>query len=211
VRPMRVLVGDGALAVAAAVEDVVAEPVASADRPVAEEGSTERRRERLAARALLRRLVAEVAGADAAETPLAADARGKPFLVGRPDVAVSLSHSDGWVAAAARTGGGAVGVDVQVSIPDGERLMRRCCRPTTRSRLARLSPVRRALELAWIWSVQEACVKAQGTGIAGLPWTIPVQVEQRHGRWKDVSWVALRDELPVPWSCAVTDSAEVPS
>jgi 4'-phosphopantetheinyl transferase len=185
VRP--VCVGHGAYAAAGRVEDV-------AD-------------ERLAARTLLRRLLAEVVDADAAAAPLAADPRGQPFLAGREDVAVSLSHSDGWVAAAARPGGGAVGVDVQVSIPHGERLMRRCCRPATRLALARLSPWRRALELAWIWSVQEACVKAQGNGIAGLPWTIPVQVEQRRGRWKSFSWVALRDELPVPWSCAV----EVPA
>jgi 4'-phosphopantetheinyl transferase len=185
VRPVRV--ENGAYAAAAPIEDV-------AD-------------ERLAARALLRRLLAEVVDAEAAAAPLAADERGKPFLAGREDVAVSLSHSDGWVAAAVRPGGGAVGVDVQASIPRGELLMRRCCRPTTRRRLARRSPQQRALELAWIWSVQEACVKAQGTGIAGLPWTIPVQVEQRRGRWQDVSWVALRDELPVAWSCAV----EVPS
>jgi 4'-phosphopantetheinyl transferase len=165
------------------------------------------RDERAAARTLLRRLLAEVVDAEAAAAPLAADPRGKPYLAGREDVAVSLSHSDGWVAAAVRPGGGAVGVDVQAAIPRGERLARRCCRPTTRRRLARLSPARRALELAWIWSVQEACVKAEGTGIAGLPWTIPVQVEQRRGRWKGLSWVALRGELPVAWSCAV----EVPS
>lgn len=174
---------------------------AAADR--AEDGAGGR----LAARTLLRHLLAEVVDADAAAAPLAADPRGQPFLAGREDVAVSLSHSDGWVAAAVRPGGGAVGVDVQVSIPRGERLMRRCCRPATRRRLARLSPWRRALELAWIWSVQEACVKAQGTGIAGLPWTIPVQVEQRRGRWKSFSWIALRDEFPVPLSCAV----EVPA
>jgi 4'-phosphopantetheinyl transferase len=166
-----------------------------------------RRQERAAARALLRRLLAEVVDGDAAKAPLAADARGKPYLAGRDDVAVSLSHGDGWVAAAVRPGGGAVGVDVQGAIPRGELLARRCCRPATRRRLARLSPPRRALELAWIWSVQEACVKAEGTGISGLPWTIPVQVEQRRGRWKGLSWVALRDELPVALSCAV----EVPS
>ena|GEM_PF-5215364 len=182
-----VSVGHGAYAAAGRVEDVA--------------------NERLAARTLLRRLLAEVVDADAAAAPLAADPRGRPFLAGREEVAISLSHSDGWVAAAARPGGGAVGVDVQVSIPRGERLARRCCRPATRIALTRLSPWRRALELAWIWSVQEACVKAQGTGIAGLPWTIPVQVEQRRGRWKSFSWVALWDELPVPWSCAV----EVPA
>jgi 4'-phosphopantetheinyl transferase len=159
--------------------------------------------ERLAARALLRRLLAEVAGSDAAAAPLAADARGRPFLAGRPDLGVSLSHSGGWVAAAVLVAGGCVGVDVQVPVLPSDRLLRRCCGAGA-ARLARLSERRRSAEFAWIWSVQEACVKASGAGISGLPWTIPVPIGQRAGRWRDFAWLALRDELPVSWSCAFT-------
>ena len=178
----------------------VADGVYSAAAPVA---ALAVQSERLAARALLRRLLAEVAGSDAAAAPLAADARGRPFLAGHPDLGVSLSHSGGWVAAAVLVAGGCVGVDVQVPVLPSDRLLRRCCGAGA-ARLARLSERRRSAEFAWIWSVQEACVKASGAGISGLPWTIPVRIGQRAGRWRDFAWRALRGELPVSWSCAFT-------
>ena len=44
---------------------------------------------------------------------------------------------------------------------------------------------------AGIWTVQEACVKAAGSGLAGRPWRIPVEVAQLHGRWRGYRWVSL--------------------
>jgi 4'-phosphopantetheinyl transferase len=87
-------------------------------------------------------------------------------------------------------------VDVQVPFPVRDAMIRRCC-----GEPARLGPLR-DLEFAWIWSVQEACVKATGAGISGRPWTVPVQVGQTVGRWESLRWRAFRDGWPVPVSCA---------
>jgi 4'-phosphopantetheinyl transferase len=166
------------------------------------------RAEYLAARAVLRWLLGEVAGAGAAAAELAARRSGQLYLAGHPGLAVSLSHTDGWVAAAVHLSPGGVGVDVQAPVPVTDALLRRCCTPSARARLARWSPARRARELAWIWSVQEACVKALGTGLAGRPWAIPVAVGQRTGRWRHLRWVALRGAYPLPVSCCYEPGTE---
>lgn len=163
-------------------------------------------RERAAARALLRELVAAVAGGDTGG--VATRGSGQPFLPARPELRVSLSHSGDWVAAAVGVGdpvaGGGidVGVDVQTPEPVPARLVRRCCRPDARAVVAGLPPARRDLAFAWIWTVQEACVKATGAGLAGRPWTIPVDVGQPAGVWGDVSWRSLHGHASVPLSCA---------
>jgi 4'-phosphopantetheinyl transferase len=160
-----------------------------------------RAREYTAVRHLLRRLLAEVAGADAAQTPIAARPSGQPYLPERPDLAVSLSHSGNWVAAAVGVGP-QVGVDVQVPLAATATLLRRCCGPRARAALTGMAQRDRDREFAWIWTVQEACVKTTGQGLAGLPWTVPVEVGQRAGSWHDVRWLALRDRSGVPVSCA---------
>lgn len=148
-----------------------------------------------AARALLRSLL----GDDA--RPLAAEASGRPYLPGRPDLAVSLSHTDGFVAAAVGRGV-AVGVDVQAPVPISDAVLRRCCSPEVRDELSALPSEARDLEFAWIWSAQECCVKATGEGLAGRPWTIPVRRGQRRGTWRAHTWHSLRDASAVPLSVA---------
>jgi 4'-phosphopantetheinyl transferase len=156
--------------------------------------------EHLASRALLRWLLSTVADNNAAMTPLASEERGRPYLMGRPDLAVSMSHTDGWVAAAVHAGG-LIGVDAQAPHPASEALIRRCCTPVARTELSRLPRPARDLELAWIWSVQEACAKVTGLGMYGLPWTIPVPPGRPSGSWRQVRWVALRSAFPIPVSC----------
>ncbi|AHH99582.1 hypothetical protein GCM10010174_18420 [Kutzneria viridogrisea] len=174
------------------------------DRRAGAEQAAWRQREYLAARALLRGLLTELADLAAARASLSADEAGRPFLLGRPDLAVSLSHEDGWVAAAVAVGQGArVGVDVQVPVQGTDlSLINRCCGPRARAELAAMPGERRDHEFAWIWSVQEACVKAEGTGLAGRPWTVPVEVGGTAGRWGDYHWRSLRDRAPIPLSCA---------
>ncbi|HXM58426.1 MAG TPA: 4'-phosphopantetheinyl transferase superfamily protein [Candidatus Dormibacteraeota bacterium] len=159
-------------------------------------------REGVAVRALLRTLLARVAGERAATTPIAARPSGQPYLPALPGVEVSLSHAGVWMAAAVHTGGGRVGIDVQPALTASDRMVTRCCTPAARAALVGLPEPLRAVELAWIWSVQEACVKATGAGISGRPWTIPVEVGQTAGRWSDLAWSELRGWLPVPVSCA---------
>lgn len=159
-----------------------------------------RQRDRLNARGLLRALLADVAPT-AADAPLITAANGKPSLQGWSDIGVSMSH-DGDVVAAAIALGRAVGVDVQLPPAEvGERMVRRCLRERFDD-FARLPPEARATEFAWIWSVQEACVKVDGSGITGRPWAIDVPVRPLTGSWGSMTWVALRDHSDSPVSCA---------
>ncbi|WP_186156455.1 4'-phosphopantetheinyl transferase family protein [Burkholderia gladioli] len=164
-----------------------------------------RRAQTLGARGLLRALLARVAP-NAAVAPLRAALGGQPRLVGWPSLGVSLSH-DGGVAAVAVAIDRAVGIDVQLPPDDlSERLVQRCLRAQAPAVL-KLSPSGRALEFAWIWSVQEACVKCTGAGLAGQPWRIDVPLGAATGRWRDVGWCTLRHCSDFPISCAFGDPA----
>jgi 4'-phosphopantetheinyl transferase len=156
----------------------------------------------LAGRATLRRLLREVRP-DLADTAVRPDARGRPCLVGHPETGVSVSH-DGGLSAAAVAAGRQVGVDVQ--LPPGEPsagMLRRCLKEHA-ALIEKLPAPERARELAWVWTVQESCVKAAGTGLAGRPWTIAVPPGHRHGRWGRYRWTSLRDRSSIPLSCAFT-------
>jgi 4'-phosphopantetheinyl transferase len=204
VTPLRAVpVGGSVVAAACAIAALRDEAAHPADLEAARGLPATLRSERLAARALLRWLVAEVAGTGAAASPLRARGGGQPYLAERPDLAVSVSHTEGWVAAAVRPGG-AVGIDAQHPVRVGEGLLRRCCTASARTALSGLPDAARDVEFAWIWAVQEACVKATGAGVAGRPWTIPVEVGQREGRWRTVRWRALRGLWPIPVGCAHT-------
>ncbi|MFI5844830.1 4'-phosphopantetheinyl transferase family protein [Catenuloplanes sp. NPDC051500] len=159
------------------------------------------RAERLAARTLLRTLLAAELGRAAGTTPIAVHGSGQPYLPAWPRITISLSHDAGTVAAAFGRGV-PVGIDVQVPVPAPPALLRRCCTPAARAVLGDLPAPVRDHEFAWIWTVQEACVKATGAGLAGRPWTIPVPVGRRAGMWNDLRWVSLRGHSRVPVSVA---------
>ncbi len=159
-----------------------------------------RAREFLTGRALLRELLATVrpalAGAD-----VVADRRGKPWLRGHPGIGISVSHSDGALAAGVAVGG-ALGVDLQrPGARVGASFARRLLGEHAEW-IAALPPARAAEEVTWVWTVQEACVKATGAGFADRPWTIDVPPGARSGRWRDYRWMALRDHSTTPLSCA---------
>jgi 4'-phosphopantetheinyl transferase len=162
----------------------------------------------LAGRAVLRRLLSEVCP-ELASASVRPDASGRPRLVGRPDVGISVSH-DGGVTAAAVAPGRDIGVDVQVPPRDPpDRLLRRCLGAHA-PRIAELPAPERARELAWVWAVQESCVKAAGTGLAGRPWSIGVPPGRLSGRWGTYQWVSLRDRSRIPLGCAFSHRAGPP-
>ncbi|MFC9702164.1 4'-phosphopantetheinyl transferase family protein [Streptomyces sp. NPDC056943] len=185
-------------------EDVLGTlPVAAPDRAAAADLPPWRAAEYTAARTLLRALLRET-GDDLRGGPVAARPGGRPYLPDRPDLGVSLSHSSGWVAAAVGTGRD-VGIDVQAPSPVSDRLLRFCCSPEDAEALAALPEAVRRREFAWIFTVQEACVKAVGAGFAARPWSVPVALGQRAGAWDRVHWSAPRAGRPLPVGCAWTE------
>ncbi|MFD8971501.1 4'-phosphopantetheinyl transferase family protein [Streptomyces sp. NPDC059593] len=188
----------------ARTEDVLgALPVAAPDRAAAAELPPWRAAEYTAARTLLRALLRET-GDDLRGGPVAARPGGRPYLPDRPDLGVSLSHSAGWVAAAVGADRD-VGIDVQTPAPVAARLLRLCCSPEDADTLTALPEHSRRREFAWLFTVQEACVKALGTGLSGRPWTVPVRLGQRSGTWHHLHWTAPRTAQPVPTGCAWTE------
>ncbi|GAA0706696.1 4'-phosphopantetheinyl transferase superfamily protein [Dactylosporangium roseum] len=180
------------------VGDVVHAVLATYDEDAGGSPGQHRDREHAAVRQLLAWLLARL-GARPARVET--HSSGRPFLPDRPELGVSLSHSGPWLAAAVGTGCD-VGVDVQRPEPVPAGLLRRCCDPPARAALTALPDADRDLEFAWIWSVQEACVKATGDGLAGRPWTVPVALGQDRGEWEGVRWRALRERGRPPLSCA---------
>ncbi|EOD65290.1 4'-phosphopantetheinyl transferase family protein, partial [Amycolatopsis vancoresmycina] len=152
-------------------------------------------------RHLLRRLLRRVRP-ELAALPIRTDPAGKPRLAGPPDLpGITVSH-DGDRIAAAVCAHGDVGVDVQLPPAQlADSTVRRCLGRHAPV-LAALPRAWRAREFAWVWTVQEACVKADGTGLAGRPWAIDVPPGAVSGRWGGFTWLSLRARSPVPLSCA---------
>ncbi|MFF2809817.1 4'-phosphopantetheinyl transferase family protein [Streptomyces sp. NPDC058000] len=160
-------------------------------------------REFLAGRGLLRELLAAVRP-DLADADITADPRGKPALHGHPGIGISVSHTEGGTAAGVAVGR-ALGVDLQRPTAHVSPSLPRRLLPDHARDLAALPPERVAEEVAWVWTAQEACVKASGAGLAGRPWTIPVPPGARSGHWAGYRWTTLRDRSALPLSCAFTD------
>ncbi|KOX11598.1 hypothetical protein ADL04_00140 [Streptomyces sp. NRRL B-3648] len=176
---------------------------APADRAAADGLPPARAAERLAGRAALRELL-RLARPELADAPVVTDPRGKPWLAGHPEAGISVSHDAGTVAAALALHG-PVGVDVQHAPRSAAPGMVRRCLGRHAPALDRLRPAQRARELAWVWSAQEACVKAAGSGLAGRPWTIDVPARRTRGRWREYRWVSFRGQSDTPLSCAFLD------
>jgi 4'-phosphopantetheinyl transferase len=133
-----------------------------------------RANEFLAGRGLLRALLAHVEPR-AAEAEVVRGRNGKPGLSRWPRLGISVSH-DGNAVAACVSAQRPVGVDIQLSSDCADAI--------------------------WIWTAQEACVKAEGSGIQGMPRTIDVRPRTTTGTWKEYRWLMLRDQSTIPLSCA---------
>jgi 4'-phosphopantetheinyl transferase len=176
----------------AGIDDVLdALPVACAVDDQARSLPPWRAREYRAVRALLDHTLRSVLPSAPGSAALRRHPGGRPFLTGRPDVGVSLSHSDRAVAVAVAVDR-AVGIDVQSAWVPSAGMLRRCCSPADAARLRALPPGPRARRFARVWAAQEACVKATGSGLAGRPWHIPVAPEGHAGVWRSVRWQHLR-------------------
>jgi 4'-phosphopantetheinyl transferase len=137
-------------------------------------------------RVLLRRLVEAVLGLPYQQISVLV-AEGGAIRLADHHAGVSISHTSRYTAAAVWPDG-RVGVDVEEP-PAGldNRLVRRCCQGWS-DQVNRLPDAARAAAFARVWTVQEACVKAVGLGLAGAPWRIPVHPEATRGHWGTVHW-----------------------
>ncbi len=105
--------------------------------------------EALAARFVLRELVLEYTGEDMTEK-ISNDDKGRPFIEGRPDIFISLSHSKGAVAAA--VGERAVGIDIEYIRPVSEKIKARVCK----------NALENDNEFFRVWTIKESYLKASG-------------------------------------------------
>ena len=132
-------------------------------------GSARRRRELLACRGALRRILAAALGIDPLAVPIVEGAHGKPVLASGvlPSIGFNVSHSgDRFVIALAR--GAAPGVDVERIRPRPrprlDRLARRFFSPAERRAVAAAPDPTGAFYR--VWARKEAVIKADGRGVA---------------------------------------------
>ena len=112
-------------------------------------------------RCIARRLLAKVLGIPPEDVPLQTEARGKPFLAGRPDMAISFSHTGPWLAIGMTPEGGQLGIDIERILPDFDyrAVAEAYFHPDVQARIRTVEEFFRA------WTLREAVAKALGTGI----------------------------------------------
>lgn len=121
----------------------------------------------VAARTLLRRLLAPLLELEATSIPLVLSPTGKPALGAARAVQFSLAHAGEYVAVALAYGR-AVGIDLEAprALPDPAALARRFLHPAEAAIIAAAAESERALQFQRCWTRKEAVVKAWGTGMA---------------------------------------------
>ncbi|MEE4496143.1 4'-phosphopantetheinyl transferase family protein [Streptomyces sp. BE230] len=172
-----------------------------------------RRREFHGGRALLRRAVSELIGTPAESVRIGKRDSGRPVCLSSCEVAVSISHSAGRIAATAAHGC-EVGVDIQIPVPVSAGLLRRYDvagtdpatwagaglrgdgDPTAATagldggdRTSRITDPH--YEFADAWTVREACAKSLGLRAGADLWRIPVPPGVRRGSWGGAHWYRI--------------------
>ncbi|WP_405707170.1 4'-phosphopantetheinyl transferase superfamily protein [Streptomyces xanthophaeus] len=163
----------------------------STERAAAARMTPVRRAEFAFGRSLLRRAAALVLHRPVRElTPAEDTDGGPPRFAQAPGLGTSVSHSGGMAAVAVCMGAG-VGIDVEpVTVPQAATLRRWASYPSYRG-LAELEGAEQARRFTRTWTVQEACAKAVGEGLAARPWQIPVESGRDQGAWGTVRWMRL--------------------
>lgn len=125
-----------------------------------------RRLNRLAARALLRAILASATGMPPTAIPIVRSHSGKPLLAGEGPH-FNVSHSGAWIAIAVSTVG-AVGVDIEAARTAFPETLRHGLsrRMTPRGRRASMSSDDGAM--FGVWTRMEAILKLSGDGMSGM-------------------------------------------
>ncbi len=133
-------------------------------------------RRSLVSQAALARLAAARMHVDPATVTVGHDEHGRPLVLDRPALRVSIAHSGEFVACAVSER--CIGVDVErADRPEADdALAARVCAPAERRRLEYMPPAPRTRALIRLWARKEALAKALGLGLA-LPFD---QLDVRH-------------------------------
>jgi 4'-phosphopantetheinyl transferase len=125
------------------------------------------RRRFVAARGLLRGLLARHLGLEPGRLRFRYGATGKPFLAGADGPRFNVSHSGG-LALLAFAWGREVGVDVEQTrpVPEAETIARRYFSAREAAELARLPGSEREAAFFRCWTRKEAFIKATGEGLS---------------------------------------------
>lgn len=128
------------------------------------------------------------------------DATGKPLVKSKidRDLRVSISHTEGMVAAIALEGADP-GIDIERIAPRTENFG---AIAFTRDELAMLPEANRDEWMTRLWSAKEATGKARGTGLQGSPRTLPLQAIKGTRMLIDGTWVSTRriGQYVVAWT-----------
>jgi 4'-phosphopantetheinyl transferase len=127
--------------------------------------SLSRRVQFKAGRLLARQLIGQVTGTQSGPWEVSAESNQPPRVIGRSDLFLSLSHSDGVVACALSSD--PVGIDVEHARPgrDVARLAEIACSPRECESLAALGAADATAMFYRIWTLKEAWLKRLGTGL----------------------------------------------
>jgi 4'-phosphopantetheinyl transferase len=140
----------------------------------------------VAARTLLRQILAEYVDASPERLRFGYGAQGKPFLLDAPDLHFNLSHTaDLLVVAVAR--GRPVGVDVEAVATDAviDLVAPVVLSPPELAMCRRLSGQTRREAFARIWTRKEAYIKADGRGLSFPLMHIDVATSEHRVRLRD--------------------------
>ncbi len=163
---------------------------------------TKRRRQFIAGRALVHRLLATLDKAGTRSFLIHVSATGKPYLADRPDLHISISHSGDWVACA--VAGVPVGVDIERI--DRRRatseLIEEVCSDEEQRLIRRLSPARRESFFTELWTLKEAWLKRHGAPLdvarmRAIKWSSVKAPEGNCASW--ITSAALAVSVSGPW------------
>ncbi len=157
----------------------------------------------IAARGILRTILAAHLGTSPCTLSLDADPLGKPRLTGSA-LEFNLAHSDDralYVVADGRR----VGIDVERVRGDlaDTGVARRLFAPSDAARLESLPPGPRCQEFFRLWTLKEAYVKARGEGLGGGPEGRSVPLDAGPVVAADGIWSVLRLDQGEGWAAAV--------
>jgi 4'-phosphopantetheinyl transferase len=156
-------------------------------------------------RALLRRWCALRLGCSPHAVAIALSGRGKPYVPGT-HFAVNVAHGGDRIVLAAGDGvEPGVGVDVEALGRAGDvvRAVERIVAPEEAAAFAQLPATERLGALLELWVRKEAVLKAEGTGLAGVPHAVQVAAPAPSG----IAWLeVVRVPNGSAWSVVPVDA-----